>query len=197
VRAADVDETALWRRSAGGDAEAFASVFDLHHDRVFHQALRLVETWEEAEDVAAAAFLELWRRRRDVRIVGGSVLPWLLVTTANLARNSARARRRYRDFLARLPREREQRSPDAAEAALDGVAAAIDPRLRAALRALPGKDLHLLLLIAFADQTLADAAAVLNISPSAAKNRLHRARARLRERLECPEAVPSAQEASR
>ena len=185
----------MWRRGASGDAEAFAAVFDLHRDQVFHQALRLVETWEEAEDVAAAAFLELWRRRRDVRVVGGSVLPWLLVTTANLARNSERARRRYRDFLVRLPRE--TRSPDAAEAMLDGTATAIDPRLRAALRALPAKDLHLLLLVAFADHTLADTAAVLGISPSAAKNRLQRARARLREQLDHPESVRSAQEAPR
>jgi RNA polymerase sigma-70 factor (ECF subfamily) len=195
VRPVDVDETALWRRGASGDAEAFAAVFDLHRDQVFHQALRLVETWEEAEDVAAAAFLELWRRRRDVRVVGGSVLPWLLVTTANLARNSERARRRYRDFLVRLPRE--TRSPDAAEAMLDGTATAIDPRLRAALRALPAKDLHLLLLVAFADHTLADTAAVLGISPSAAKNRLQRARARLREQLDHPDSVRSAQEAPR
>ena len=64
------------------------------------------DSWPDAEDVAASAFLELFRRRDDVRVVNGSVLPWLLVTASNLARNSARARRRYQEFLARLPHTR-------------------------------------------------------------------------------------------
>lgn len=54
-----------------------------------------------------------------------------------------------------------------------------------------------MLLVAFADRTLADAAAVLGISPSAAKNRFHRARAALRDELDHSESVASAQEAPR
>lgn len=178
-----MDEAALWQRSLGGDGEAFAGLFDVHRDRVFGHAVRLLGEWAEAEDVTAAVFLELWRRRRHVRVVGGSVLPWLLVTTANLARNCARARRRYRDFLDRLPRE--EHSPDAAEAALATVG--IDPRLRAALHELPAQDLRLLTLVVFDDCTIADAAAVLRITPAAARNRLHRARARIRAQLPEPQ----------
>lgn len=78
-------------------------LFDRHRDRVFGHACRLVESRYDAEDVTASAFLELWRRRGDVRLVEGSVLPWLLVTTGNVARNSRRGTRRYRQFLSRLP----------------------------------------------------------------------------------------------
>ena len=177
----DVEEAALWQRSLDGDAEAFAAVFDRHRDRVFGQAARLLGDRNEAEDIAASAFLELWRRRRDVRLVSGSVLPWLLVTTTNLARNSTRARRRYRAFLARLPREGW--APDAASVALDRVSAGIDPALRSQLRSLPEQDVHLLSLVAFEDYTIADAATVLGITPSAAKTRLHRVRQRLRGQL--------------
>ena len=173
-----VDETALWQRSSAGDAEAFASSFDLHRDRVFRHAVRLLTEWGEAEDIAAATFLELWRRRRDVRVVNGSVLPWLLVTPSNLALNSTRARRRYRNFLARLPRE--PHSPDTADVVLDTAAVGIDPRVRTALRALPNKDLHLLTLVVFDDCSLTDAAAILGITPAAARNRLHRTRVRRR-----------------
>ena len=187
----DVGEAALWTRSLSGDAEAFAEIFDRHRDRVFRQAARLVEGREEAEDIAAAAFLELWRRRQDVRLVGGSVLPWLLVTTSNLARNAVRATRRYRAFLARLPRQ--EPAPDAATIAMDGPALGIQPELRAALRSLPEQDLHLLSLVAFEDLALADAAAVLNITPSAAKTRLHRVRARMRVQLGDYEATTTAQ----
>ena len=174
-------EATLWARSVGGDAEAFACVFDLHRDPVFRQAARLVQGRDEAEDIAASAFLELWRRRADVRVVGGSVLPWLLVTTSNLARNSVRARRRNRAFLSRLPRE--ERSPDAATVSLDGTVLGIDPALRRALRSLPEQDLHLVSLVAFEDLSIADAAAVLNITPSAAKTRLHRLRERMRAQV--------------
>jgi RNA polymerase sigma-70 factor (ECF subfamily) len=88
----------------GGDSEAFAAVFDLHKDRVYRHARRLLGNVDDAEDVNAGAFLELWRRRAAVRLVEGSVLPWLLVSTTNLARNSARGLRRYRALLASLPR---------------------------------------------------------------------------------------------
>lgn len=177
----DHDEARLWALARGGDALAFAAVFDLHRDRVFRQALRLLDSGHDAEDVSASAFLELFRRRDDVRVVNGSVLPWLLVTTANLARNSARARRRYRDFLARL--RRDGREPTSADVALSVVDFDIDPRLRRALRQLSDEDVALLTLVALDDFTIADAAAALGLSPAAAKTRIHRARQRIRETL--------------
>jgi RNA polymerase sigma-70 factor (ECF subfamily) len=181
VTVEEADEAALWACCLSGDASAFAVVFDCHRDRVYRQATRLVEARDEAEDVAASAFLELWRRRHDVRLIGGSVLPWLLVTTSNLARNAARARRRHRAFLARLPRAED--APDAATVTVDGTALGFQRELRQALRSLPAHDLHLLSLVALEDLSLADAAAMLNITPSAAKTRLHRVRKRMRAQL--------------
>jgi RNA polymerase sigma-70 factor (ECF subfamily) len=98
ARPALESDEGLWRRSLDGDGEAFAFLFDRHRDRVFGHAFRLVQTRHDAEDVAASVFLELWRRRAEVRLVDGSVLPWLLVTTTNVGRNSARGTRRYRAF---------------------------------------------------------------------------------------------------
>ena len=175
----DHDEARLWSLARGGDAQAFAAIFDLHRDRVFRHATRLLDSWTDAEDIAASAFLELFRRRTDVRLVNSSVLPWLLVTTANLARNSIRGRRRYRDFLAKLPHSPEPASADAAPSDdLD-----LDPRLLRALRQLPEDDLALLALVALEDFTIADAAAVLGLSVAGAKTRLHRARQRIRRTL--------------
>ena len=148
---------------------------------MFRQAVRLLDSWPDAEDVSASAFLELFRRRDDIRIVNGSVLPWLLVTTANLARNSTRAQRRYRAFLARLPRD--GREPASADVALSVVDLDLDPRLQRALRQLSGEDVALLTLVVLEDFTIADAAAVLGLSSAGAKTRLHRARQRIRKTL--------------
>lgn len=178
----DASDDGLWLRSRDGDGDAFAELYDRHRDRVFRHALRLVTNRHDAEDVLAAAFLELWRRRDDVRVVGGSVLPWLLVTASNVARNTARGTRRYRALLARLPRTTD--AADAADLAFaDDVAAVVDPALGAALRSLDRRDLHLVTLVALEGLPLAEAAELLHLTPAAAKSRLHRTRARLRDQL--------------
>lgn len=170
-------ELDLWGDSLTGDGEAFGALFDLHRDRVFRHAFRLVETWQDAEDVTAAAFLELWRRRRDVRLADGSVLPWLLVTATNVGLNVARSTRRYRRVLAKLPRDGT--APDPAVEAEEGVLG-MDPRLRRSLRRLSETDRRLVALVVLEGYPLADAAAFVGVSAAAAKSRLHRARARLR-----------------
>lgn len=71
----------------------------------------------------------------------------------------------------------------AGSVAVDGSVLGIDPGLRSALRSLPERDLHLLTLVVFEDLSLADAAAVLHITESAAKTRLHRVRHRVRAQL--------------
>jgi RNA polymerase sigma-70 factor (ECF subfamily) len=167
---------ALWSRARSGDGQAFGEVFDACHDRVYRHALRLVRDSHDAEDVTAIAFLELWRRRDDVRVVSGSVLPWLLVTATNVSRNQRRSAARYRRFLATLPKG-EVSSLSAAEASdsLD-----LELAVLAALKELRGDDLHLVVLVSIEDYTLVDAAAVLGISECAAKSRMHRIRSKIR-----------------
>lgn len=85
-----LDEAATWRKAVAGDGDAFGLLFDAHQHRVYRHALRMLRDRHDAEDVLAATFLELWRRRDAVRPVDGSVLPWLLVTAGNLSLNQAR-----------------------------------------------------------------------------------------------------------
>ncbi len=171
------DET-LWYCSLEGDGEAFGLLFNRHRERVFRHACRLTQSREDAEDVVGSAFLELWRRRTQVRLVSGSMLPWLLVTTTNLCRNSRRGTRRYRQMLERLPRE--GKAPDVAEAAL---AAGVDTRLGTEIRALKKTDAQLIALVALEGYSINEAAELLELSQASTRARLHRARARLRQRL--------------
>ncbi|UTT69952.1 sigma-70 family RNA polymerase sigma factor [Arthrobacter sp. DNA4] len=164
-----------------GQGDAFGDLYDRHRDRVFRHAYRLCGNHHDSEDIMAAAFLELWRRRKHVRVVEGSILPWLLVTTTNVARNRARAAARYQRLLNSLPRSRE---PDDASAdPYRRYQNQLDNDLAQALASLTIEDLQLVSLVVFEEHTIAAAAAILNLTPSAAKSRMHRARQRLRTAL--------------
>lgn len=173
-----ITELALWERAKRGDPEAFGAVFDKHSDRVFRHSFRLLLDREDAEDATAAAFMELWRRRTHVRVVAGTVLPWILVTATNTSRNIGRARRRYRRLLADLPRE--QAVPSAEDLVLED---SISAELSTALASLSPRDAQLLALVALEDYSVAVAASTIGISPAAARTRLHRLRHRLKEHL--------------
>ncbi|WP_446723850.1 RNA polymerase sigma factor [Microbacterium sp. CPCC 204701] len=171
-------EEAWWQRGLAGDARAFGFLFDLHRDRVFRHAFRILQNQADAEDAAAVSFLELWRRRWHVRVVDGSVLPWLLVTTTNSCRNLDRSRRRYRRLLESLPHGESH--PSAEDILLD-----LTPNadVMVALRELTPRDAHLFSLVAMEDYSVSDAARALGISPGAARTRLHRIRATLQRKL--------------
>lgn len=178
--AAGRSEQALWERGAAGDAVAFGELFDLHRDRVFRHAYRiLLRDVADAEDAAAVAFLELWRRRRQVRLVDGSPLPWLLATTTNTCRNLDRARRRYRALLDSLPHGTH--TPSAEDTALAALAA--DGDLTGALATLSSAEAELFALVAVEGYSITDAAAAVGASPGAARTRLHRIRNRLQQHL--------------
>lgn len=169
------DEAELWLRARHDDGAAFASLFDLHHGRVYRRALGLLGDPHEADDAAAGAFFELWRKRRSVRLVSGSILPWLLVTTVNLCRNSRRSTARYRRLLQELPRNDSVIS--------DVEEAETRHRLASSLSRLAPIDAALFVLTVLEDVPIAEAAEVVGLTPSTARVRLHRARARLRNEL--------------
>lgn len=172
------DDAAEWAGAVAGDGEAFGRLFDRHRDRVRRHAHRLAPTTEDAEDVVALTFLEAWRRRAHVRIVDGSVLPWLLVTASNVARNQHRAARRHRALLAKLP----PASP-VVHAPHDesGIVARLDE--------LSVADRQVLVLCVIEGFSEREAAEALGVPPGTVKSRLSRARRRLAHAV-FPEGVP-------
>lgn len=177
------DEPTAWAAALGNDGDAFGVIFDLHRNRVYRHALRMTANVPDAEDVTAAAFLELWRRRKSVRVVDDSVLPWLLVTTTNVARNLARGLRRYRSFLAALPHSNGERSAeDVAVERIETMRLAAE--VAAALRSMAPSDAALITLITYEHYSSAQAALALGISEGAARTRLHRARTHLATALD-------------
>lgn len=181
------DEASEWAAAARGDADALGAVFDRHSSRVYRHALSMLRHPQDAEDATAVAFLELWRRRVHVRVVNGSVLPWLLATVSFASRNVARSARRYRSVIDALPRGDYAESAEAsASRDLHDLDQHIDPALADAIRELPKATAALLALTAFEGLTTADAAAAVGVSPAAARKRLSRARSSLRAVLAQP-----------
>lgn len=167
-------ESHEWQTCLDGRADAFGALFDRHRARVYRHACRYAETREDAEDLLAMAFLELWRSRAKVRVTEGSVLPWLLVTTTNLALNQRRGQRRYRDFLARLPREHAE--PDSADIALQAFDLDVDPQLVQTIRGLRASEQQLVVLVALEGYSLREAGQALGLSEAAARSRWQRIR---------------------
>ena len=169
----------VWRQVVAGDARAFGLIWDRHAERVMKHLLAAGHQHADAEDLAAAAFLELWRRCAAVRFVDGSVLPWLIVTTRNVARNAARSRRRYGLLLSKLP------SPNNAPDPADHIAdmAASEELLRNTISSAKAMDCDLLAMTALEGFSVRDAALALGSTEAAARSRLSRFRSQLRTHL--------------
>lgn len=175
------DDRPYWERAIAGDERAIAALFDRHHERVYRHARAILRSESEADDVMAATFFEMWRRRAAVRIVDRSVLPWLLATATLLCRNSARASARYGALLRRLPRDPPSDPLLLAEERAER--AQQSDSLRAALRRLSPVDAELVVLTAVAGLTTEEAAIAVGVLPGNARVKLHRARRRLRQLL--------------
>lgn len=172
----------LWARAASErDGEAFGQLFERHANAVYAYCFRRTGSWLAAEDLTSVVFLEAWRKRRDVRLAGESVLPWLLAVAGNATRNAERSVRRHRRPLARLPRP--ETVPDVA----DDVAKRADEEramrlILAGLRSLTEPEREVLALCDWAGLTYAEAAVALDVPVGTVRSRLARARQHLRER---------------
>lgn len=168
------DDATDWALAVAGQGVAFGRLFDRHRDRVFRHSLRLVSAPSDVDDVVAMTFLEAWRRRESVRLVDGSILPWLLVTATKVSGNVRRSARRYGALLARLPAA--DPAPDHAEAVGEGAA-------QRALQRLSPTDQQVIVLCVLEGLSEREAALAIGVPAGTVKSRLSRAKARLASSL--------------
>lgn len=178
-----LDEESVWNTARTGDSDSFGAIFDLHRDRVFRHAARLMASKADAEDIAALVFLELWRRRKAVRVVNGSVLAWLLVVTNNVAHNTARAKQRHARAIKRI--EDLLGSDDVSSAGADSGldATARSQAMGTAFASLSERDQDVLTLCVLEEFSMATAAKALGIPAGTVKSRLSRAKQHLASTL--------------
>jgi RNA polymerase sigma factor (sigma-70 family) len=172
-------DSLLWSRTRGGDADAFATLFERHARAIYNYCFRRVGDWSVAEDLVSIVFLEAWRRR-DKALPDGKVLPWLFGIATNVVRNRRRAERRHAAALSRLPMPRPE--PGFAE---DAASRLDDERVMKQalelLARLPRRQQDVFALCAWSELSYEDAALALGIPVGTVRSRLSRARAGLRE----------------
>ncbi|WP_223692245.1 RNA polymerase sigma factor [Leifsonia poae] len=170
----------LLRQASEGDGDAFARLFRRHRDRVFRHTLRLANTPSDAEDLVALTFAEVWRKRNRISSDDSSILPWLLVTASNLARNNVRAFRRHQALLAKMPAPEPiaDHSSDVLDRLQhDDIAA----RVRESFERLDDRDREILSLCVLEEMSTQQVANLLRVPTGTVKSRLSRARTRLAE----------------
>ncbi len=154
------------------DREArFRRVCEAHTAAVLAYALRRTSR-DDAADVVAETFLVAWRRLDDVD--EPTALPWLYAVARNVLLSQQRAARRQQAIAERV----------AAGLPEPGETPSGSPRVLDALAALSEGEREVLMLAAWEELSSREAARVLGCSATAYRIRLHRARKRLRERLD-------------
>jgi RNA polymerase sigma-70 factor, ECF subfamily len=103
----------LLARSAEGDKEAFAVLYDRYSGPLFSFACKITGDPRESEDLVQEVFIQLWTKARDFDSTRAKLFTWAV----SVLRHKAIDRLRMRTRRARIV---EQSAPDIAELSLSG-----------------------------------------------------------------------------
>lgn len=162
--------------AARHDRQAFGQLYDRHFDAIYHYVARRVGDDELAEDLTAAVWERALVAIERFELRGVPFVAWLYRIAGNVIANHHR-RARLVSFVPFLPQVNH------------GAVHSADPidertAVREAFDALSESDREVLSLCYHAGLTPPEIADVLGCTPAAVHKRLHRARQRLRQRLE-------------
>ncbi|WP_370945097.1 RNA polymerase sigma factor [Amycolatopsis sp. cg5] len=163
-------------------AEVLTLLYETHAKALHRYLARRLDT-ATADDLVAETFLQAWRERAKYDTTRGTARAWLYGIATNLMRNHARSEVRGLRALAREHARTVQSAPADETAAARVDAANEASKLADALARLRVAERDVLLLVALAEFTPAEAAEALGINVTTARTRLHRARQNLREAL--------------
>ena len=173
-----MEEEKLARRLQKGDRAALRQVIETYTSYVSAIAFRALGgccTAEDLEELTADVFLALWTHREGLDPDKG-VRAYLAAAARNKAIDFSRRRPQALPLTADLP----DRAPTPEEAAVKRAEAQF---LYDSVQAMDEPDRSLFLRYYYEDEPLKDVARDLKLSPSAAKSRLARGRARLKQRF--------------
>lgn len=165
------NDSLLLSQVASGDEQAFMSLYRAHGPSVVRLAWGVAPTRDAVHEIVQDTFVTMWQKAESITLVGPSVLPWLLVTCRNHARNRARKDARWASTVAL-----DENLPDRGLADM--------PELRwvhEAIAAMPELDRLVCELCLIDGHSYASAGRSLGMTSSAVGKRLQRARSALRK----------------
>jgi RNA polymerase sigma factor (sigma-70 family) len=177
---ADID---IIKHVLRGDGPAFARLVERYQNLVFTIVHRYVKRREDAEEVAQDVFVKAYRSLADFK--GDSKFSTWLYTIATTSSLSWLRKKRV------AMQSLDEEGAFGRVAAIDGGLGAdgIELKSRAelvnrSLQLLSPEDAQILTLFYKGEQTMEEIGQILGIVPNAAKVRLHRARTRLKEKMQ-------------
>jgi RNA polymerase sigma-70 factor (ECF subfamily) len=175
----------LMERIGTGDHAAFRELVERYQHVVVGTVAKMLGNPSEAEDIAQQVFLRIWRNAKRYR-PDAKFTTYLFTITRNLVFNESRRKSRKKEVSAD---EREENSHYLLEASPDRqpdaelLQAELQAAVDAAISALPETQRMAVVLRRYEQMSYEEIAAVLELSVSAVKSLLFRARTTLRESL--------------
>ena len=175
----------LMERIGAGDHRAFRELVERHQNAVVGTVAKMLGNASEAEDIAQQVFLRVWRHAKRYR-PDAKFTTYLFTITRNLVFNESRRKKRRNEVSADEREENSHvlipadpnRQPDS-ELLQEELRQAVDK----AIASLPEPQRMAVVLRRYEQMPYEEIARVLDVSISAVKSLLFRARAALRDAL--------------
>jgi RNA polymerase sigma-70 factor, ECF subfamily len=164
--------------------ERFRRLYDTGRQRVIGYAMRRTSNHEDTADVVAETFAIAWRRI-DVIPSGEREVPWLFAVARRVIANRLRGKSTQSVIVQRLAHQLVLAAPGQDEPNPERLSALT------ALSRLSEEDREILMLVAWDGLSSQELGWMLSCSPTAARIRLHRARARLNDEWADGRTAPS------
>ena len=174
------------QRLARGERDALGPLMERHHRRLYRIALSYLRDVDEAMDAVQETFVKAYQAASRWDPVS-EVAPWLSRIAVNHSIDCYRRRRRRQRSEAPMPEtatdhdDRWRTADPSPESEASG--REVGRRITAALQALPERQRAIFVLRHYDERSLPEIADTLGMSLGTVKSSLHRAIARLRERL--------------
>lgn len=166
-----------------GDQQAYAGLVNRYQNYVFTLTMRFTKNREDAEEVSQDIFIKAYRSLADFR--GASKFSTWLYTIVNTSCITFLRKKKLE--VHSLDNEKVFEAADNQDSGMR--ANLVEQKSRVAMvtnaiNLLSADDAEVITLFYKAEQTLEEIAAILHVEPNTAKVRLHRARTRLKEKME-------------
>ena len=178
-----LNDNELISKVIGGDQQAYAALVSRYQNYVFTLALRFTKNREDAEEVSQDIFIKAYRALADFK--GASKFSTWLYTIVNTTCISFLRKKKLE--VHSLDNEKVFEVADSQDSGMR--ANLVEQKSRVsmvnnAIKMLSADDAAVITLFYKGEQTLEEIAQILGIETNTAKVRLHRARTRLKEKME-------------